>query len=97
PVGDPVLLLRAAQRLGIRVEDAVLPAKAAGLVEIGSQVRFRHPLVRSAIYRAASSEERRAVHAALGQVTDPETDPDRRAWHQAQAAEGPDDTVAAAL
>jgi DNA-binding CsgD family transcriptional regulator len=97
PVGDPVLLVRAAQSLGIRVEDAVLPAKAAGLVEIGLQVRFRHPLVRSAIYRTASPEERRSVHAALARVTDPETDPDRRAWHQAQAADGPDDNVAAAL
>ena len=97
PLGDPVLLLRAAQSLGIRVEDAVSPAKVARLVEFGPQVRFRHPLVRSAIYEAASPEARRSAHDALARATDPQTDPDRRAWHQAQAAEGPDENVAAAL
>ncbi|GAA1240391.1 LuxR family transcriptional regulator [Pseudonocardia aurantiaca] len=96
PVGDPVLVWRAAERLGIGIE-AAAPAAAAGLLEIGARVRFRHPLVRSAIYRAASPEERRSVHRVLAAVTDPEADPDRRAWHAAQAAPGPDEDVAADL
>ena len=95
PVGDPVLVFRAAERLGI--DTSVPPRQVAGLVEFGGRVRFRHPLVRSAIYRAATPKERRRVHAALAQVTDPEADPDRRTWHRAQAAEGPDEDVAADL
>ena len=96
PLGDPVLVWRAAERLGIGIE-AAAPAAAAGLLEIGARVRFRHPLVRSAIYRAASPEERRSAHRVLAEVTDPEADPDRRAWHAAQAAPGPDEDVAADL
>jgi DNA-binding CsgD family transcriptional regulator len=96
PVGDPVLLWRAAGQLGIGAE-AAAPATAAGLFELGARVRFRHPLVRSAIYRAASAEERRTAHGALAQATDPDVDPDRHAWHRAQAAPGPDEDIAAEL
>jgi len=97
PVGDPVLVWRAAEQLGIGIDTAARPAIAAGLVEFGARVRFRHPLVRSAIYRAASPEERRNTHRVLAQVVDPQADPDRRAWHKAQAAAGPDEDVAAEL
>jgi DNA-binding CsgD family transcriptional regulator len=93
PVGDLSLLWRAAHRLGIRPE-AAKPATVAGLLELGGRVRFRHPLVRSAVYRAASDEDRRRVHQALAEATDPEVDPDRRAWHRANAVTGPDDDVA---
>jgi DNA-binding CsgD family transcriptional regulator len=96
PVGDPVLVWRAAERVGSRVE-AADPAVAAGLVEFGARVRFRHPLVRSTVYREASLEERQRVHGALAEVTDSELDPDRRAWHHAAAAQGPDEDVAAEL
>jgi DNA-binding CsgD family transcriptional regulator len=96
PVGEAVLVWRAAERLGIGVE-AVAPAAEAGLLEIDTLVRFRHPLLRSAVYRAAPAEERRAVHQALSQVTDPDTDPDRRVWHAARAVAGPDEGVAAEL
>src|SRR6201999_1940608 len=73
------------------------PAEGAGLIELGSRVGFRHPLVRSAIYHAAAPEERTQVHAALAEATDPEVDPDRRAWHRAHAAPGLDESVAADL
>jgi DNA-binding CsgD family transcriptional regulator len=96
PVGDPVLVWRAAGRLGIRAE-AATPAVEADLLEVGARVRFRHPLVRSAAYRSASLQERQDTHRALAQVTDPKIDPDRRAWHRAQAAPGPDEDVAAEL
>jgi DNA-binding CsgD family transcriptional regulator len=96
PVGDPVLVWRAAGRLGIRAE-AATPAADAGLLEFGARVRFRHPLVRSAAYRSASLQERQAVHGALAQATGPAVNPDRRAWHRAQAAPGPDEDVAAEL
>jgi DNA-binding CsgD family transcriptional regulator len=96
PIGDPTLLWRAAERLELGPE-AVGPAEAAGLLALGARVTFRHPLLRSAIYRAASPEERRNVHQALAAVTDPEIDPDRRAWHRAQAAVAPDEDVAAEL
>lgn len=97
PMGDPVLLWRAGDRFGISLETAAAPAVAAGLVEIGARVQFRHPLVRSAIYHAASPEQRRDAHGALAQVIDPTADPDRRAWHNAQAATGPDEDIAAEL
>jgi DNA-binding CsgD family transcriptional regulator len=96
PVGDPVLMWRAAERLGIATQ-AATPAADAGLLEFGARVRFRHPLVRSAAYRSASLQERQEVHRVLAEATDPELDPDRRAWHWAQAAPGPDEDVAAEL
>jgi DNA-binding CsgD family transcriptional regulator len=96
PVGDPVLVWRAATRLGIGLE-AAAPAVEAGLAEFGTRVLFRHPLVRSAVYGSALPRERQAVHAALAEVTDPQLDPDRRAWHRAHAAPGPDEAVAAEL
>jgi DNA-binding CsgD family transcriptional regulator len=96
PVGDPVLLWRAAGRLAIGPEAAVA-AQVDGLLTIGARVTFRHPLARSAVYGAASLGERRAVHQALAEATDPEADPDRRAWHRAQAAAGPDENVAGEL
>src|SRR5919108_3891055 len=96
PVGDPLLVWRAAERLGIDAR-AAPPATDAGLFEIGAQVRFRHPSVRAAAYRSASADERHALHAALAEATDPQLDPDRRAWHRAQATPGPDEQVAAEL
>lgn len=95
PVGDGRLLVRAAELLGITIDAA--PAKAAGLIEFGEPVLFRHPLVRSAVYQSADPVERRAVHRALAAVTDPVLEPDRRAWHVAQAADGPDESAAAGL
>lgn len=95
PVGDVSLLLRAAERLDIVAD--VAAAQAADLIEFGAQVRFRHPLVRSAAYRAADPGERRDVHQALAEATDPESDPDRRAWHRAHAAVEPDEAVAGEL
>jgi hypothetical protein len=94
PVGDPVRVWRAAERLGIATE-AATPAAEAGLLEFGARVRFRHPLARSAAYRSASLQERQDIHRALAQVTDPKIDPDRRAWHRAQATPRPDEDVAA--
>ena len=96
PIGDPTLLWRAAAALGIPTE-AAAPAEADDLIEVGAQVTFRHPLLRSAIYRAAAPEERRAAHQALAEATDPEVDPDRRAWHRAHGALAPDEDVAAEL
>ena len=96
PVGDPVLVWKAAAALGIE-GGAADPATAAGLVDLGAQVRFRHPLVRSAVYGAAVPEDRRRVHEALAEATDAEVDPDRRAWHRAQATAGLDEDVAAEL
>jgi DNA-binding CsgD family transcriptional regulator len=96
PSGDPVLVWRAAEQLGISAA-AATPAVEARLVEFGARVRFRHPLVRSAAYRSASVQDRQQVHAALAEATNAELDPDRRAWHRAQAAAGPDEQVAAEL
>ncbi len=96
PTGDPVLLWRAAARLGIGAP-AARPAVVAGLVEFGARVRFRHPLARSAVYRSASGEERQEAHAALADATDPALDPDCRAWHRAEATEGTDEDVAGEL
>src|SRR5580693_3213760 len=96
PAGDPVLVWRAAGRLGIPAS-AAEAASADGLLEIGARVRFRHPLVRSAVYSSASLPQRRAAHQALAEVTDPGHDPDRRAWHLAAATPGPDEKVAAEL
>jgi DNA-binding CsgD family transcriptional regulator len=96
PLGDVPLLWRAADRLGIEPEAAV-PAEAAGLIEIGGRVRFRHPLVRSACRRLAGVADLQEVHRALAEETDPELDPDRWAWHLAGAAVGPDEAVAGEL
>ena len=96
PVGDATLVWRAAQTLGIE-RAAAEPAASEQLLEIGARVRFRHPLVRSAVYRAASAADRQAAHGALAAATDPETDPDRRAWHRAHAASTPDEEVAGEL
>ena len=96
PVGDSALILRAAQALGLDM-GAVSLAAEAGLLDLGAHVRFRHPLVRSAAYRSAAAGDRRAAHDALAGATDPETDPDRRAWHRAHATAGPDEAVAGEL
>jgi DNA-binding CsgD family transcriptional regulator len=96
PVGDATLVWRAAQRLEIEMT-ALAPAADADLLEIGTEVRFRHPLVRSAVYRAASLGDRRRMHEALAEESDPELDAERRAWHRALAAAGPDEDVAAEL
>jgi DNA-binding CsgD family transcriptional regulator len=96
PVGDPTLVRRAAQQLGIAAEVPNAAASAA-LVEFGARVIFRHPLARSAVYRAASPPERREVHRSLAEATDGEVDPDRRAWHRALAAIEPDEAVAGEL
>lgn len=96
PTGDVALLWRAAAHLGVTPQ-AAAPAEAAGLLEIDSRVRFRHPLVRSAVYQAATPPDRRRVHGALATVTDPGSDPDRRAWHRAQAVLGTDEEAAAEL
>src|SRR5580693_8112105 len=93
PSGDMSLVWRAAGRLGIPVQ-AGAPAVEAELAEFSPRVRFRHPLVRSAAYRSASVQDRREIHRVLAEVTDPQLDPDRRAWHRAEAAAGPDEEVA---
>ncbi len=96
PMGDPELMWGAASRLNIP-RRAVEPAVEAGLVDVGARVRFRHPLVRSALYRAASSRERQSVHQALAEATDAASEPDRCVWHRAQAASGVDEEVAQEL
>jgi DNA-binding CsgD family transcriptional regulator/tetratricopeptide (TPR) repeat protein len=96
PTGDPMLIWRAAARLGIS-PDAAAPAAEAGLAEFETRVRFRHPLVRTAAYRSAPAEDRLHAHQALAEITDPQLGPERRAWHRAQAAPGPDEDVAAEL
>jgi DNA-binding CsgD family transcriptional regulator len=96
PSGDPLLVWRAAGQLEIPVSTQT-PAVEAGLAEFGARVRFRHPLIRSAAYRSASVQDRRDAHRALAEATDPRTDPDRRAWHHAQAAPGPDEEIAGEL
>jgi DNA-binding CsgD family transcriptional regulator len=96
PIGEVTLLWRAAGQLGVGA-DAAAPAEAAGLIEFGTRVRFRHPLLRAAIYRAAAVPDRREVHRALAEATDPSADPDHRAWHRARAAAEPDEAVAGEL
>ena len=95
PIGDPLLLLRACGRLGISVAGA--NGESEELLELGERVTFRHPLVRAGVYRSAAVTERRAVHQALAEMTDRDVDPDRRAWHLAAAAAGPDENVALEL
>ena len=96
PLGDVALILRAAQGLGLDLGVLEVAAQT-GLLDVGATVRFRHPLMRSAVYRAAEAADRRAVHDALAAATDPLADPDRRAWHRAHAAAGPDEAVAGEL
>jgi DNA-binding CsgD family transcriptional regulator len=96
PVGDPLLMWRAAELLGVAAS-AAASAEDDGLLTIDGRITFRHPLVRSAIYRSAFTRARRAVHLALAEATDREADPDRRAWHLAAAADGPDEEVALEL
>jgi DNA-binding CsgD family transcriptional regulator len=96
PVGDLTLVWRAAGSLNIDT-NAASAAVEAGLIELGTRILFRHPLIRSAAYRSAVASERRRVHAALAAATDPAVDSDRRAWHRAQAASGPDEQVALEL
>ncbi|MFE5586135.1 AAA family ATPase, partial [Kitasatospora sp. NPDC056531] len=96
PVGDGPLLWHALRLLGVGLEAAAL-AEAAGLITLGASVRFRHPLVRSAVWRGADATALRAAHRVLAEAIDARRDPDRRAWHQAHAAVGPDEEVAAAL
>src|SRR5262245_7184557 len=96
PMGDPALMWRAATRLEIP-RTSLEPAERDGFLEVGARVRFRHPLVRSAAYRSASDVERRRAHESLADVTDAALEPDRRAWHRAQATRGPDEKVAREL
>jgi DNA-binding CsgD family transcriptional regulator len=96
PLGDPALLWRSARELGIP-ETAAYTVESEGLLTLDGAVTFRHPLVRSAVYGSAEPNERREVHRALADATDPELDPDRRAWHRAQATSVPDEEVAAEL
>ena len=99
PVGDVPLVWRAVERLGLgaQADEAAEAAEAAELIVLGDRVRFRHPLVRSAVYRSATPAERREVHHVLADATDPDVDPDRRAWHRAQGVPGPVEDVAQEL
>jgi DNA-binding CsgD family transcriptional regulator len=97
PSGDLALMRRAADRLGLPVKATAISAAEAGLAEFGTRVRFRHPLVRSVAYRSAPLAERQRVHRVLAEAIDPDADPDRRAWHRAQAADEPDEEIAVEL
>jgi DNA-binding NarL/FixJ family response regulator len=96
PTGDPVLVWRAVDRLGIEA-DTDVATSLKGLVEFGATVMFRHPLLRSAVYQGAASDHQRQAHAVLAEVIDPQMDPDRRAWHRARAASAGNEDVAAEL
>ncbi len=96
PLGDPLLLHRAAEKLGLGPA-ASGPAVDGGLLDVSGRIEFTHPLVRSAAYSSATADDRQRVHRALADATDPERDPDRRAWHRARAAAAPDENVAAEL
>jgi DNA-binding CsgD family transcriptional regulator len=96
PTGDATLVWRAAQMLGV-ARDAAAAGESEQLLTLGSRVRFRHPLVRSTVYATATPGDRAAAHSALAEATDAEADPERRAWHLAAAATGPDEAVASQL
>ena len=96
PTGDTALMWRAAGQLGLE-PDAAGPAIESEIASFATRVKFRHPLVRSAAYRSASLQDRQRVHSALAEATDAQLDPDRRAWHRASAASGPDERIAAEL
>jgi DNA-binding CsgD family transcriptional regulator len=96
PLGDPTLLQRCLRTLGID-PIAAEAAADAGLLRIRGRVEFAHPLARSAAYRAAVAYDRQRVHRALAEATNPDLDPDRRAWHLARATSEPDDDIAAEL
>jgi hypothetical protein len=96
PLGDPVVLQRAAETLGLEMA-AAGPAVDAGLLKLAGRVEFAHPLVRSAAYRSAAADDRHRAHRALAEATDGDRDPDRRAWHRARATRGPDEEIAAEL
>jgi DNA-binding CsgD family transcriptional regulator len=96
PTGDATLLWKAAESLGVP-RSAASAAESDQLLEIGPRVRFRHPLVRSAAHAAGTSEDLCAAHLALAEATDPMVDGERRVWHLAAAATGPDEDVASAL
>jgi DNA-binding CsgD family transcriptional regulator len=96
PSGDPRLITRAAARLG-SPPAAAEPAQADGVIMMYPEARFRHPLIRSAVYGGASPAGRRRAHQVLAAEMDPQRDADRRAWHLAAAATGPDEAVAAQL
>ena len=96
PIGSPTSLWRAAERLGLGIDDAT-PAEEADLIAIDTRVRFRHPLVRSAIYRGATLSGRRRAHQALAEAVDPQSDDELRAWHRAHAADAPDEAIAQEL
>ncbi|MBV9337567.1 MAG: AAA family ATPase, partial [Solirubrobacterales bacterium] len=95
PIGDPRLVSRAADRMGLDVQEGLRGAE--DLLTVENRVRFRHPLVRSAVYRAASEADRQRVHALLAESIAVGEDEDRRAWHRAQAAAAPDEAVAVEL
>src|SRR5262249_18383873 len=96
PTGNPAVVLKAAGTLGV-LPEAATAAETDDLFEIGARVRFRHPLLRWCAYHRADSAGRRRAHRALGDATDPDPDPDRRAWHLAQATIRPDENVASEL
>ena len=96
PTGDASSIWRAGRELDFD-EHAMAPAQAAGLLEVGPKIAFRHPLIRSAVYQGASHADRCRAHAALATASDAARDPDRRAWHRAAAVQFPDDEVAAEL
>lgn len=96
PTGEPAWLWAAAARLGVGA-DAGIPAEQSGMATVDSRLRFRHPLVRSAVYRSAASSERRQAHAALAEVVSGPFADEHRAWHRAHATDAPDETVAADL
>lgn len=96
PAGNVAMLWRAASELGLN-PDAAVSAQSAGLIDLSTHARFRHPLVRSAVYQAASVADRQEVHRALAAASDPQLEPDRRAWHRAHATSRLDETIASEL